>query len=172
MARSRQEATANRTISRFPITWPPEGSHRRRLILRTEPLNGGQVYFLLPEDVDHSPFPMNMNEQQLVEGNPFEGPCRQIQTLELEGLDTSEQSWNANVEILLRVRELAEREQLPPGLSSFPYVVGAGAYPDDDAGRGAWSSTRLGPLLTKEYLDGACGEYARATSGAVTNGWH
>ncbi|ROV87990.1 hypothetical protein VSDG_09199 [Cytospora chrysosperma] len=84
----------------FPITWPPQGSHRRRLILRTEPLNGGQVYFLLPEDVDHNPFPMNLNEQHLVEGNPFEGPCRQIQTLELEGLDTSEQSWNAKVEIL------------------------------------------------------------------------
>jgi hypothetical protein len=115
---------------------------------------------------------MNLNQQHLVEGNPFEGPCRQIQTLELEGVDTSEQSWNANVETIVRLRELAEREQLPPGLSSFPYVVGADAYPNDDAGRGAWSSTRLGPLLTREYLDGSCGEYARAASGAVANGWH
>ncbi|ROV94053.1 hypothetical protein VMCG_08259 [Cytospora schulzeri] len=148
----------------FPISWSPQGRHRRRLILRTEPLNNGQIFSLLPENVDPDPFPMNLIEQQLVEGNPFEGPCRQIQTLELEGISTSEQSWDLKIETIARLRELAEMERLPPGLDSFPYSVGIDAVSDDNAGRGAWSPRRLGPLLTREYLNEASGEYARASS--------
>lgn len=116
---------------------------------------------------------MNPIEHNLVEGNPFEGPCRQIQTLELDAVDTSEESWHATVEAIVQLRELAEREQLPPGLGTFSYIVGDDADADgENAGRGAWSSRRLGPLLTREYLDEAGGEYAKVASGAMTNGWH
>lgn len=111
-----------------------------------------------------------------MEGNPLEGPCRQVQLLELEGIITSEESWDENLSTIRRLRELAEREELPPELSSFAYIVGhdVDVYSDaaGDAGRGAWSATRLGPLLTKEYLDGASEQYTRVNSGATTNGWH
>ncbi|ROV89612.1 hypothetical protein VPNG_10146 [Cytospora leucostoma] len=160
----------------FPISWPTHGRHRRRLILRTEPLNNGQIYSLLPEDTDPDDFPLNLIDQDLVQGSPLEGPCRQIQFLDLEGINTSEESWDEHVMTIGWLRQLADREELPSELSSFAYIVG----PDDDmysdaagdAGRGAWSATRLGPLLTKEYLNEASEHYARVNSGATTNGWH
>lgn len=107
----------------------------------------------------------------MVEGNPLEGPCRQIQSLET-GAATWEEPWGETVETIRRLRELADREELPPGLASFPYIVGAAAHPMRDAGRGAWTSRRLGLLLTKEYLDGASEQYARESSAATMNGWH
>lgn len=115
---------------------------------------------------------MNLIEERLLKSNPLERPCRQTQLLELEGISTSKESWNANVETIRGLRGLAEREELPPDLSSFTYVVGADANSDSDAGRGAWTRRRLGTLLTKEFLDGAVEEYARASSGAGVNGWH
>ncbi|KUI63919.1 hypothetical protein VM1G_12034 [Cytospora mali] len=156
----------------FPISWPPHDRRRRRLILRTEPVNNGQMYSLLPEDVDLDPFPMTPIGQYLVEGNPLEGPCRQIEFLELDGIDTSEASWNAEIETLKRLRDLADREELPPDLNSFDYLVGVDVDPDDDAGRGAWTARRLGPLLTRAYLDEARKVYSMATSNTTMNGWH
>lgn len=180
--------TTKHQRSRFPISWPsPQGDshHRRRLILRTEPLNDGQIYSLLPEDVSPGNFPAGPVGHDLVGGSPFDGPCRQIQALELERVETitsttpgeeegERGSWAAAVEAIARLRGLADREQLPPGMGTFAYVVGeiAGAGTDGDAGRGAWTSEKLAPLLTREFLDEAGEEYARTSSGALTNGWH
>lgn len=131
------------------------------------------MYSLLPEHINLDPFPLNPTEQDMIEGNPFDGPCRQIQFLETHGIGvTWEESWSAKVETIKRLRELAEREELPPDLNSFAYIVGASTDPASDAGRAALAERRLGLLLTEEYLNGASEQYARETSAATTNGWH
>lgn len=155
----------------FPIPFPPQGADRHYFVLRTEPLNNGQLYSLLPEGCDPE-FPANAVVQSLLEGNPFRSPCRQADHLKLEGYDTSDEIWMENFETIKRLLEAAERQELPPELSSFTLVIGTDPNEDRNTGRGAWAARRLGPLLTKEFLESGSREFSRANSGATTNGWH
>lgn len=110
--------------------------------------------------------------QNLIKGNPLESPCRQVEHLRLEGYDTSEEIWAGDFDKIKRLLAMAERQALPPELSSYTLVIGTDPRADENTGRGAWAARRLGPLLTKEYLEVAGREFARASSGATTNGWH
>ena len=110
--------------------------------------------------------------QGLIEGNPLESPCRQAAHLELEGYDTSEQISTEDFEKIKRLLETAERQELPPELSSFTLVIGTDPNEDRSTGRGAWAARRLGPLLTKELLESGSRGFSRANGGATTNGWH
>lgn len=107
-----------------------------------------------------------------MEGNPLGSPCRQEEHLRLEGYDTSEQIWVENFDKIRRLLEAAEREELPPGLSSFTLVTGMDPHAAENTGRGAWAARRLGPLLTKEYLEIPSREFSRESSGGTVNGWH
>lgn len=129
------------------------------------------MYSLLPEDCE-AEFPANPIVQNLVEGSPLESPCRQAQYLRLEGYDTSEEIWSENFDKIRRLLETAEREELPPELSSFTLVVGMDPHAVENTGRGAWASRRLGPLITEEFLEFASRGVAIASSGATMNGWH
>lgn len=129
------------------------------------------MHSLLPEDCE-TEFPANLIVQNLVEGNPLKGPCRQVQHLRLEGYDTSEEIWTEDFAKIRRLLEAAEREELPPELSSFTLVVGMNPHAVENTGRGAWDARRLGPLLTEEFLEFAHRGVEIASSGATTNGWH
>lgn len=107
-----------------------------------------------------------------MEGNPLCSPCRQVEHLRLEGYDTSEQVWVENFDNIRRLLEAAESGELPPGLSSFTLVTGMDPHASENTGRGAWAARRLGPLLTKEYLEVPSREFSRESSGATVNGWH
>lgn len=155
----------------FPVPFPLQGPQQRRFILRTEPLNNGQLYSLLPEECDPD-FLSNAIMQGMIQGNPLQNPCRQAEHLGLEGYDTGDEIWTENFEKIKSLLEMAERQQLPPELSSFTLVIGTDPNEDRNTGRGAWDSRRLGPLLTKEFLELGSREFFRANSGATTNGWH
>lgn len=158
-------------FSSFPVPFPLQGENQRRFILRTEPLNNGQMYSLLPEDCE-TDFPTDPIIQNLLEGSPLESPCRQAEHLRFEGYDTSEQIWTENFDKIRQLLEAAERQELPAELPSFTLVIGMNPHAIENTGRGAWAARRLGPLLTKEFLESGSREFAIASSGATTNGWH
>lgn len=158
-------------LSSFPVPFPLQGQNRRLFVLRTEPSKDGQMYSLLPEDRE-TEFPASYAVQNLVEGNPLKSPCRQAEYLWRAGYETSEQIWVENFEKIKRLLEMARREELPPELPSFTLVIGTDPHAVENTGRGARAARRLGPLLTKEYLDFACRDFARASSGATVNGFH
>lgn len=130
------------------------------------------MYSLLPEDRE-TEFPADyIVQNHLVEGNPLKSPCRQAEYLRREGYETSEQIWVENFDEIKRLLEMAQREELPPELPSFTLVIGSDPHAAENTGRGAWAARRLGPLLTKEYLEFASRGFAMASSGATVNGWH
>lgn len=98
--------------------------------------------------------------------------CRQVEDRELEDYDISAQSWLERLQRIKDLVEMAEREELPPELASSTRAVTMDDNNEQNTGRGAWSATKLGRLLTKEYLEEASREYASARSGVTMNGWH